>query len=96
MASKFFSTNNAPKLTGKIHIIAGGLDTFYLEQPVIDLGALFVEKNFDAMIRVIEGGNHGSVFRGIVIVEMDEWFASKLGLSNYQAPMLGPEPLSAK
>jgi hypothetical protein len=86
----------APKLTGKIHIIAGGLDTFYLEQPVIDLGALFVEKNFDAMIRVIEGGDHGSVFRGLVIVEMDEWFASKLGLSNYQAPMLGPEPLSAK
>ena len=84
----------APKLSGKINIIAGGLDTFYLEQPVIDLGEFFASKNFDAMIRVIEGGNHGAVFRASVIVEMDEWFAKRLGLVNNQAPQLGPQPIS--
>ncbi|MDP7008867.1 MAG: alpha/beta hydrolase [Phycisphaerales bacterium] len=86
----------SPKLAGKIKIIAGGLDTFYLEQPVIDLGEFFNEKDFDAMVRVIEGGDHGSVFRASVIVEMDEWFAKKLGLTNNQAPQLGPEPESSE
>ena len=80
----------APLLSGKIHIIAGGIDTFYLEQPVIDIGEFFNDNNFDAMIRVIEGGDHGTVFSGQVILEMDEWFAKKNGLVNNQALLVGP------
>jgi hypothetical protein len=80
----------APLLSGKIHIIAGGIDTFYLEQPVIDIGEFFNDNNFDAMIRVIEGGDHGTVFSGQLILEMDEWFAKKNGLVNNQALLVGP------
>ncbi|MDP7004730.1 MAG: alpha/beta hydrolase-fold protein [Phycisphaerales bacterium] len=74
----------SPKLEGKINIIAGGIDTFYLEDAVIALNDFFEEKKFDAMIRVIEGGDHGSVFRGHVIREMDEYIAKKLDLPNIQ------------
>jgi hypothetical protein len=74
----------APKLSGKINIIAGGLDTFYLEGAVIALQEFFEEKEFDAMIRIVENGDHGSVFRGTVIREMDEYIAQKLGLPNIQ------------
>lgn len=74
----------APKLSGKINIIAGGLDTFYLEDAVIALQEFFEEKDFNAMIRIVENGDHGSVFRGTVIREMDESIAKKLDLPNIQ------------
>jgi hypothetical protein len=74
----------SPKLSGKINIIAGGLDTFYLEDAVIQLHAFFKEKDFDAMVRVIENGDHGSVFRTTVIREMDAFIAEKLALPNIQ------------
>lgn len=74
----------APKLSGKLNIVAGGLDTFYLEGAVISMQEFFEEKNFDAMIRVLEGGDHGSVFRATVVREMDEFIAQKLCLPNIQ------------
>jgi hypothetical protein len=74
----------APTLSGKINIIAGGLDTFYLENAVITLNEFFKSKEFDAMVRVIENGDHGSVFRTAVIREMDEYIAQKLRLPNIQ------------
>ena len=81
----------SPKLEGKINIIAGGLDTFYLEDAVIALQAFFEEKEFDAMIRVVENGDHGSVFRSTVIREMDEYIAQKLGLPNIQNKSAKPK-----
>jgi hypothetical protein len=72
------------KLSGKINIIAGGMDTFYLEGAVIALQEFFEEKEFNAMIRIVENGDHGSVFRGTVIREMDEFIAKKLNLPNIQ------------
>ena len=72
----------SPKLANKINIIAGGLDTFYLEEAVIQLQSFFNEQDFDAMIRVIENGNHGSVFQRNSIREMDEFIAVKCQLSN--------------
>jgi hypothetical protein len=72
----------SPKLANKINIIAGGLDTFYLEEAVIQLQSFFNEQDFDAMIRVIENGNHGSVFQRNSIREMDEFIAAKCQLSN--------------
>lgn len=81
----------APKLSGKINIVAGGLDTFYLEDAVIATGEFFDSKNFDATVRIIEGGDHGAVFRTSMIVEMDEWIANRLGLVNNQSPPIVPE-----
>lgn len=60
------------------------MDTFYLEDAVIQLHAFFKEKDFDAMVRVIENGDHGSVFRTTVIREMDAFIAEKLALPNIQ------------
>jgi len=82
----------SPKLSGKINIVAGGLDTFYLEDAAIAMGEFFNSKNFDAMVRVIEGGDHGAVFRTSMIVEMDNWIADRLDLVNNQASEQGPEP----
>lgn len=80
----------SPKLANKINIIAGGLDTFYLEQAVIELSAFFEEKNFDAMVRVIENGNHGDVFRTSVIREIDEYIAKRLNLTRNQSKKSTP------
>ena len=74
----------SPKLAGKLHIIAGEFDTFYLEDAVIELQAFFEEKNFDASIQIIKGGDHGTVMRPKTIREMDETIASQLGLVNHQ------------
>ncbi|MGY8752342.1 MAG: alpha/beta hydrolase-fold protein [Phycisphaerales bacterium] len=81
----------APKLSGKINIIAGGMDTFYLEDAVIAMNEFFEAKEFDAMVRVMEGGDHGSVFRAMVIREMDEYIAQKLGLLNIQEKASKPK-----
>jgi len=82
----------SPKLAGKINIIAGSIDTFYLEGAVIALRDYFKEKNFDASVQVMEGWDHGGVFRTSTLRGMDEWFARRLHLINKQAPIQGPEP----
>lgn len=80
----------SPKLSGKINIMMGSLDTFYLENAVIALRDFFNEKGFDANIEIIDGGNHGTVFRGSTIKKMDEWYANRLQLTNHQVPLQGP------
>jgi len=80
----------SPKLANKINIIAGGLDTFYLEQAVIELNKFFEEQEFDAMVRVIENGNHGDVFRTSVIRDIDEYIAKRLNLTRNQSKKSTP------
>ena len=75
----------------KINIIAAEYDTFYLEDAVIALNEFFEEKGFGALIRVIENGNHGSVFRTSVIREIDDYIAAKLQLTNYQNKKTTPD-----
>jgi predicted esterase len=81
----------SPKLAGKINIIAGGADTFYHEEAVIQLDKYFKTKEFDAMVRVIENGDHGSVFRTTVIREIDDYIAQKLDLLNIQNKTAKPK-----
>jgi len=81
----------SPKLAGKINIIAGGADTFYHEEAVIQLDKYFKTKEFDAMVRVIENGDHGSVFRTTVIREIDDYIAQKLDLPNIQNKTAKPK-----
>jgi len=80
----------SPKIAGKINIVAGGLDTFYLEKAVIPLNEFFKTKNFDAMIQVIENGDHGKVFRTSVIRDIDNFIAAKLNLPNIQNKKTAP------
>ncbi len=67
-----------PKLAGKITIIAGGIDTFYLEGAVIKLKATLEELESDAVVEVVPGGDHGSFMtpdvRARIIREMSESF----------------------
>ena len=81
----------APKISGKINIIAGGMDTFYLEGAVVSMDDFFKSKDFDAMVRVIENGDHGAVFRTTVIREIDEFVAQKLDLPNIQNKTAKPK-----
>ncbi len=80
----------APKLKNKINIIAGGLDTFYLEKPVIELKTFFLEHGFDSNIEVLENGDHGSVFKTTTLRKMDAFIAAKLNLPNNQKEEVGP------
>ena len=50
-----------PRLTGKIHVITGGMDTFYLEGAAQLLKESLARLNSDAVIEIIPGRDHGSV-----------------------------------
>jgi pimeloyl-ACP methyl ester carboxylesterase len=80
----------SPKLEGKIYIIAGGLDTYYLDGAVIAMNEFFSSKDFDAMVRVIEGGDHSSMLRPNVLSEIDSVIADKLNLPNNQRKLPTP------
>lgn len=68
----------SPALRGKVNIVAGGMDTFYLEKPVIELKEFFKEKGFDADVRVIEGGDHGSVMNTRLMLQIDDGIMARL------------------
>jgi len=50
-----------PKLRGKLHVIAAGQDTFYLEGAVRLLANTLKRLGSDAQIEIVPGANHGSV-----------------------------------
>ena len=50
-----------PKLRGKIHVITGGVDTFYLEGAAQLLKDSLARLNSDAVVEIIPGRDHGSV-----------------------------------
>jgi hypothetical protein len=50
-----------PKLQGKLHIITGELDTFYLEGAVRLLGETLKKLGSDAVVEIVPGKDHGSV-----------------------------------
>ncbi len=82
----------APKLRGKINVVAAEYDTFYLEGGVIELKEFFDAHDFDAHVYIKPDANHGHVFNTQMIRQMDEWFARTLSLTNHQAKEMGPQP----
>jgi pimeloyl-ACP methyl ester carboxylesterase len=50
-----------PKLKGKLHVITGGLDTFYLEGAVERLKESLARLGSDAVVEIIPGKDHGTV-----------------------------------
>ena len=52
-----------PKLSGKLHITTGSLDTFYLEGAVERLAETLKELNSDAQVAILEGETHGSLLK---------------------------------
>ncbi|WP_210420215.1 alpha/beta hydrolase [Aquisphaera giovannonii] len=51
----------APKLKGKLHVITGGDDTFYLEGAVKRLKECLTRLGSDAVIEIIPGRDHGTI-----------------------------------
>ncbi|WP_372367986.1 alpha/beta hydrolase [Candidatus Uabimicrobium sp. HlEnr_7] len=51
-----------PKLQGKIRIIVGTKDTFYLNEAVLLLEKVLKELKSDAVIEYIEGGDHFNIY----------------------------------
>jgi S-formylglutathione hydrolase FrmB len=74
-----------PKLRGKLHIVTGELDTFYLEGAVRLLAEGLRKLGSDARIEIVPGADHGSVLRndlmGRIRREMGEVF-----LENHPQP----------
>ncbi len=50
-----------PKLAGKLHIITGEYDTFYLEGAVRKLGETLKALGSDAVVEIVPGKDHGTV-----------------------------------
>lgn len=50
-----------PKLGGKLHIIAAGLDTFYLEDSVRLLAGTLRQLGSDAVVEIVPGADHSSL-----------------------------------
>ncbi len=65
------------QIDGKIVIVAGGLDTFYLEGPVESLSEWIDATDVDMELRVIEGADHGAVFQPRLLQEMDRWIMQR-------------------
>jgi hypothetical protein len=53
-----------PKLRGKLHIVTGELDTFYLEGAVKLLAQTLRKLGSDAVIEIVPGADHGTVLAG--------------------------------
>ncbi|MEX2119177.1 MAG: alpha/beta hydrolase-fold protein [Pirellulales bacterium] len=56
-----------PKLEGKLHVIAGELDTFYLEGAVRKLAETLEQLGSDAQVEIIPGKHHGNVLTPEVV-----------------------------
>ena len=54
----------APKLKGKIHVIMGDQDTFYLEGATILLKESLEKLGSDANVEIVKGRDHFNLYRG--------------------------------
>ena len=54
-------TTLGPKLGGKIHVVTGGMDTFYLEGAAQLLKDSLAQLKSDAVVEIIPGRDHGTV-----------------------------------
>ena len=60
-----------PKLSGKIHVYVGGMDTFYLDGAVKLLKASQEKLGSDAVIELIPGKDHSTVLNAELVSRMD-------------------------
>jgi hypothetical protein len=61
----------APKLRGKIHVITGGNDTFYLEGAVKLLKESLEKLGSDAVVEIIPGRDHSTVLDRALAQRLD-------------------------
>lgn len=62
----------APLIAGRMHIYAGGQDTFHLERAVMRLDQTVRAEGWDLPVRIYEGADHGSFMRPDLIAEIQQ------------------------
>ncbi len=70
----------APKLKGKIHVITGGIDTFYLEGAVGLLKESLAKLGSDAIVEIVPGKDHGSVLTSEIARRLDREMHEAAGI----------------
>jgi hypothetical protein len=82
-----------PKLRGKLHVIAGAWDTFYLETAVEELRDFLETTEYEGYVEILPG-NHGSFltdqFRDRLDQEMAEYFTAAQEAFREAHPMSEP------
>jgi hypothetical protein len=78
-----------PKLEGKLHVVTGGLDSFYLEGAVKLLRESLERLGSDAVVEVVPGRDHGSVLDAQLAARFDREMTAAV-----EAPVkLTPRPM---
>ena len=81
--------HSSPKLAGKLHVITGSLDTFYLEGAVKLLKESQEKLGSDADIEIIPGKDHSNILDPALAGRIDR------GMKAAVAPLL-ERPLSVR
>jgi hypothetical protein len=75
-----------PKLGGKIHIVMGDMDTFYLEGATKLVGETLKELGSDADVRIVPGRDHSNVLDRELAARIDEQIRETLKRNGFEAP----------
>jgi enterochelin esterase-like enzyme len=81
-----------PQLRGKIHIIVGTADTFYLDGAVRLLEQAIIPLGYDAKITYLEGRTHMDLYRGGLEERIAEQMYDTARPGNHWKPKVVPDP----
>jgi pimeloyl-ACP methyl ester carboxylesterase len=79
-----------PKLKGKIHVVVGGLDTFYLEGAVKLLKESLAKLDSGAVVEIIPDKDHGSVMSAALAKRFDREMKAAVGMLRPAGPPGAP------
>lgn len=81
-----------PELRGKIHIIVGTADTFYLDGAVHLLEQAITPLGYQAKITYLEGRTHMDLYQGGLEKQIAEQMYNTARPGNHWAPRTAPDP----
>lgn len=84
-----------PKLRGKLHVVTGGLDTFYLEGAVKLLKESLQALGSDAVVEIVPGRDHGTVLDAELLARFDREMNAAVARVPSAAPSPSPSPAPA-
>jgi Putative esterase len=82
----------APLLKGKIHIVVGTVDTFYLDGAVHLLQQAIEPLGYNAKITFLAGRNHSDLYKGGLETRMAEQMYDVARPKNTWKPKVAPDP----
>ena len=81
-----------PKLAGKLHVITGALDTFYLEGAVRLLKESLAALESDAVVEIIPGKDHSSILDAELAARLDREMKAAVDRDHEHAPASDASP----